>query len=75
MKVHKDPHPEMSLKEIKAQIATGALTEEDLYKIIDQYRYSKYYLSESVLDFLEEYLSIKILSRNKYLLRDEEEKS
>lgn len=75
MKVHKDDHPEMSLAEIKAQIATGALTKEDLYKIINRYIWSTYYLPEEVLVFLEEYLDIKIRGKNKYLLRDEEEKS
>jgi hypothetical protein len=68
MKVHRDDHPEMSLVEIKAQIAIGALTKEDLHKIVDLYRYSKYYLPEDVLDFLEKYLGIIMLSRNKFLL-------
>jgi len=74
MKVHRDDHPEMSLAEIKAQIATGALTKEDLHKIINRHEWSTYYLPEEVLAFLEEYLGIKIKGKNKYLLRDEEEK-
>lgn len=75
MKVHRDDHPEMSLAEIKAQIATGALTKEDLWnKIITPHIWSAYYLSEEVLAFLEEYLDVKI-PKNKFLLRDEEEKS
>ena len=73
MKVHRDDHPEMSLAEIKAQIAVGALTKEDIVnKIITPHIWSKYYLSKEVLEFLEEYLGVKI-PKNKYLLRDEEE--
>lgn len=73
MKVRRDDHPEMSLVEIKAQIATGALTKEDLHKIINRYEWSSYYLPGDVLAFLEEYLDIKIRGKNKYLLRDDEE--
>lgn len=73
MKIHRDDHPGvLTLTEIKAQIALGALTKLDLYKIIDKYQRSKYYLPEDVLTFLEEYLNTTIQSKNKFYMRDED---
>ncbi|MCK4826598.1 hypothetical protein KA005_63230 [bacterium] len=72
MKVHRDDHPGvLTLAEIKAQIALGALTKPDLWDIIDRYRRSNYYLSEAVLKFLEEYLNTTTIGKNKFYLRDE----
>ncbi len=72
MKVKRDEHPEiLTLSEIKTQIAVGALTERDLWRIIDQYHRSEYYLSEEVLKFLEDFLYTTI-NKNKFYLRDED---
>ena len=73
MKVHRDDHPEISLAEIKAQIATGAMTKWDLWDIIEKYRKSAYYLPEDVLRFLEEYLNTKIRRKNEFYLRDKDD--
>ena len=71
MKVYRDDHPGvLTLAEIKAQIALGALTKSGLWNIIDRYRRSDYYLSEDVLKFLEEYLNTPIIGKNKFYLRD-----
>jgi len=71
MKVHRDDHPEvLTLAEIKTQIALGALTRIDLWVIINKYHRSKYYLSEEVLIFLEQYLDTNIEDKNKFYIRD-----
>lgn len=71
MKVHRTTYPELiTLTEVKLQVATGALTVTDLLDIIDKYNESKYYLSEEVLTFLEEYLGIVIKNKNKFYLRN-----
>ena len=72
MKVHGDAHPGvLTLPEIKSQIALGALTEQDLRKIIRQYEKSKYYLTEDVVTFLEKYLGTTIKDKNRFYLRDD----
>ena len=71
MKVHRDDHPEiLTLAEIKTQIALGLLTKRDLWRIVDTYSKSKYYLSEEVLIFLEKYLGTVIQGKNKFYFRD-----
>ena len=73
MKIRRDDLPGiLTLVEIKAQIALGALTVSDLLDIIVEYNISKYYLPEDVLNFLEEYLGIEIRNKNKFYLRDSE---
>lgn len=73
MKIHRDNWPQISTRiEIKTQIAIGALNEKDLFNIIDEYGKSKYYLTEDVLNFLEEYLGIDIHNKNKFYIREEE---
>jgi hypothetical protein len=76
MKVHGDDHPGvLTLAEIKTQIALGTLTISDLCNIIDQYKQSKYYLSEEVLNFLESYMHTTIHNKNKFYLRDDKDSS
>lgn len=71
MKVRRDDHPGvLTLPEMQAQIALGALTESDLLEIIDRYQRSDYYLTEDVLTFLEDFLDTTIINKNKFYLRD-----
>ncbi|MHA1920788.1 MAG: hypothetical protein ACTSWX_13650 [Promethearchaeota archaeon] len=72
MKVYRDNNYPgiLTRAEIKTQIALGTLTVIDLYNIIEKYCTSKYYLSEDVLNFLEEYLGITIRNKNKFYLRN-----
>ena len=76
MKVHRDDdHPGvLTLTEIKAQIALGTLTKQGLWSIINEYRWSSYYLSEDVLKFLEEYLNTTIIGKSKFYIRDKDSK-
>jgi len=76
MKIHRDDHPGvLTLAEIKTQIALGALTKSDLWDIIDEYCFSKYYLPEDVIEFLEKFLNTTIRDKNRFYLRDKNTKT
>ncbi|MHA1833231.1 MAG: hypothetical protein ACTSV7_04515 [Candidatus Baldrarchaeia archaeon] len=73
IKVQGDKHPGVyTLTEIKAQIAIGAMTKNDLRQMIQDYQRSAYYLPEDVLKFLEEYLGTVVREKNRFYLREKD---
>jgi len=74
MKVSRsDKFPQINdVNEMKSQIALGVIDEGNLWDIVQEYTKSKYYLTEEVLTFIEDFLDVDIQLgfKNKYYLRE-----